>query len=181
MNILIIPYKRHNDFIQKFFIVDKSNKILHYNICNVYAPFGRQTELDHHTSNKLCQHRLNICFSIEQMQSKEYKYLTDIITKLENYFKDFEELSNVVLQSSIIHRGKYGVVIRFHLKTTKNNTTTPLILLNKENNEKNVEWVNFIKEEKINIKFHPDCLWINNQTQNYGISFIIDKVYQYIV
>ena len=183
LNIKIIPYalkNKHIDGLKKFHIVDEHNNLINHTICNLFAPFGRQTELDHKTSSNLSQHRLNICFTKEDIRSekKEYKNLTEIIKKYETYFGLFEELTGYDNMSNIIDRDKYGIVVRFHLKTNKNNTITPLVMLN-NTDEKDMSWIDFDKDCQINIKFHPDSFWINEIKKTYGISLLIDKVYQY--
>lgn len=177
MNLCIIPYKSTDKNINKYHIVDNNNKLIHYNLCNVYAPFGRQTEKEHHTSNKIVQHRLNICFTKDKLDTKEYNIASKIITDIETWFSNFKELTDFKLISSLIDRKKFGKVIRFHLKTLQNTTTTPLLCLN-NGDEKTKSWIDFNKEMQINIKFHPDCFWINNLNKTFGISFVIDKVYQ---
>lgn len=177
MNLCIIPYKSSESTISKFHIVNSDNKLIYYNLCNVFAPFGRQTEKDHHISKQIIQHRLNICFTKDKLDTKEYNIVSKIINDIELWFSNFKELSEYQLQSSLIDRGKYGKVIRFHLKTLKNMTITPLLCLNNEDS-KIKSWNDFKNDIQINIKFHPDCFWINNQTKTFGISFVIDKVYQ---
>ena len=39
-------------------------------------------------------------------------------------------------------------------------------------------WIEFNTKNKINIEFYPDCLWIDEKNKIYGISFIINDIYQ---
>jgi hypothetical protein len=178
MNLQIIPFKNNNNTLQKYHIVDSSDNILLYKICNVYSSFGRQTETDHRTKNKISQHRLNICFSCDDInqQNKSYMELKHIITTIESYFQSFEELINLELVSNIINRDKYGIVIRFHLKTFKNKTISKFISINTDTLES--EWISFDKDRQFNFEFHPDCLWIDNINKKFGVSLVIDKVFQ---
>ena len=63
MNIQITPYLKNNSSIEKYHIIRLNNDQIIYRICNVLAPFGRQTE--HYTINNLTQHRLNISFTCD--------------------------------------------------------------------------------------------------------------------
>jgi len=179
MNIQISPYKFNNSSIEKYHIIRLDNTQILYRICNVYAPFGRQTE--HHTKNKLSQHRLNIGFSNDFINNdnKSYLELTRIINELEVYFGTFDELKDYNLVSNIIDRDNHGKIIRFHLKTQYKKTTTPLIQLSNDT-ESHAEWIQFDKTKKINIDITPDCLWVDNTNKKYGISFVINKVFQII-
>jgi len=181
INLQLIPYKNNNGEIKKYHIVNQNNSLPLFDICNVFSQFGRQTDSDHKTTNIMTQHRLNICFSCEQIgqKNKPYVELINIIQNIENYFSSFNELKNMKIISNIIDRKEYGVVIRFHLKTYKNKTTTPLININK-NKEYIVEWVQFDKNKHFDFKFHPDCLWIDEKNNKFGISLAIDKVFQII-
>ena len=195
----LIPYKTNNkSHIQKFHIVRKNGHTIKHRICNVYAPFGRQTSADHKTKNQLEQHRLNVCFTKSQIESnsadKAYLELKRLITELETYFGSFEDLSDYNLLSNIIMRSEYGIVIRFHLKTNKNKTVTPLIQITSDeiNQTKQIEstestkstesteWISFNKTKQFNFNFHPDSLWIDHKNKKYGISLMIDKVFQLI-
>jgi hypothetical protein len=178
----ICPYKNNISSQIKKFHVTKNDEILKFKICNLSSPFGRKTDSDHNTSYSLHQHRLNIEFNHEDLKNnkKSYEELTKIIRDIEQYFKEFDELKNMELVSNIINRDGYGIVIRFHLKTFKNKTTTPLThCVNGETSD--VEWVQFNKNNKFNIDFHPDCLWIDENNKKFGISFVIDRVFQMIL
>jgi len=131
MNIQITPYKNNKSTIEKYQIIRLDSTLIIYRICNIYAPFGRQT--NHYTQNKLTQHRLNIGFSPEQIlnNDKSYLELTKIISELEIYFSTFDELKEYELVSNIINRDTFGVIIKFHLKTQNYKTTTPLDKINK--------------------------------------------------
>lgn len=176
LNIQLIPYKNKPNDIQKYHIINSLDKNIVYKICNVYAPFGRQID-NNHTS----QHRLNIGFSRKQIinEDKIYLELERLIHEIETYFGGFDELKNYELISSIIDRGELGCIIRLHLKTFKNKTTTPLAQMI-DGQDENVEWIQFDKNKQINIVLHPECLWIDNNNHKYGISFMIDKVFQFI-
>jgi len=191
----LIPYKTNNkSHIQRFHIVRKNGHTIKYRICNVYAPFGRQTSADHKTKNQLEQHRLNVCFSKSQIESnsdKAYIELKRLITELELYFGSFDDFSDYNLLSNIINRSEHGIVIRFHLKTNKNNTITPLIQITSDEINENkqtksikstepIQWISFNKKKQFNFNFHPDSLWINHKNKTYGISLMIDKVFQLI-
>jgi hypothetical protein len=179
MNIQITPYLKNNSSIEKYHIIRLNNDQIIYRICNVLAPFGRQTE--HYTINNLTQHRLNISFTCDQISSndKSYMELTGIITELETYFGTFDELKEYELVSNIIDRDNFGKIIRFHLKTQNDKTTTPLIqMINSI--DSNTEWIEFDKTKQINIDINPDCLWIDNKNKKYGVSFCILKVFQFI-
>lgn len=180
MNIQITPYKLNKSTIEKYHIIRLDNTQIIYRICNVFAPFGRQTE--HFTKNKLSQHRLNISFSNEQIANndKAYLELIRIINELESFFGTFDELKDYKLVSNIINRDTFGIIIRFHLKTQYNKTTTPLVHL-KDSDEENVEWIQFDKTKQFNMDITPDCLWIDNKNKNYGISFVINKVVQFFI
>ena len=179
MNIQITPYKINKSSIERYHIIRLDSSQINYRICNIYAPFGRQTE--HHTSHNLTQHRLNIGFSIEQINNSDRSYLElhRIIHELEEYFSTFDELKDYELVSNIINRDTHGIIIRFHLKTQNNKTTTPLTQIIKSK-DIDVEWIQFDKTKQINIDITPDCLWIDNKNKKYGISFVINKVFQFI-
>ena len=69
IDLELIPYKTNNKSqIEKYHIIRKSGHTIKYRICNVFAPFGRQTSSEHKTNVKLNQHRLNICFTKSQIQ-----------------------------------------------------------------------------------------------------------------
>ena len=179
MNIQITPFKKNNSPIEKYHIIRLDHSQIIYKICNVFAPFGIQTE--HQTTNKITQHRLNISFNQNQITSNDKSYieLTRIITELEKYFGEFDELKDYELVSNIINRDTFGIIIRFHLKTQKNKTTTKLIqMINSIDSNK--EWIEFDKNMQINIDICPDCLWIDNKNKRYGVSFVILKVFQFI-
>ena len=179
MDIQITLYKRNNSPIEKYHIIRLDSSQIIYRICNVFAPFGRQTE--HKTTNVIKQHRLNISFSLEQISSldKSYVELTRIINELETYFGTFDELKDYELVSNIINRDTFGIIVRFHLKTQNDKTTTPLIkMINSI--DSNTEWIEFDKNKQINIDICPDCLWIDNKNKRYGVSFVILKVFQFI-
>ena len=106
--------------------------------------------------------------------------LTKIITELEKYFGTFDELKDYELISNIINRDTFGYIIRFHLKTHNNKTTTPLTQII-DNENQIVEWIQFDKNKQINIDFGPDCLWIDNKNKKYGVSFVIYKVFQSLI
>jgi len=178
LNISLIPYKNKNKNIEKYHVLRQNSSKIIYKICNVFAPFGRQ--IDHQTKCIINQHRLNICFTRQEFNDKSYIEMKKIIDELESYFADFDELTDYKLISNIIDRDSYGIVIRFHLKTNKNNTVTPLIHMKNLESEQ-VEWISFDKEVKINIDFSPDSLWINHIDKTYGISLVINKVFQFIV
>ncbi len=179
MNIQITPYKNNKSLLEKYHIIRLDNTLINYRICNVYAPFGRQTE--HHTQNNLSQHRLNIGFSVVEItnSNKSYLELHRIINELETYFSTFDELKDYELVSNIINRDTHGIIIRFHLKTQNDKTTTPLIqMINSQDID--TEWIKFDKTKQFNMDISPDCLWIDNKNKKYGISFVISKVFQFI-
>lgn len=202
IDLELIPYKTNNKSqIEKYHIVRKNGITVKHRICNVLAPFGRQTSSDHKTNISLKQHRLNICFTKLQIQDKQlinddeilkhkipksYIELKRLITELETYFGSFDDLSTYELVSNIINREEYGIVIRFHLKTNKDKTVSPLIKLLTEDiglyNDKteSTEWINFDKTKQFNFDFHPDSLWIDHKNKKYGVSLMIDKVFQII-
>ena len=175
MNIQIIPYKSNKSSIEKYHVIRLDNSQIYYKVCNVFAPFGRQTE--HKTKNNLDQHRLNIGISKEQINNKSYIDLIKLITELETYFGTFDELKDYELISNIINRDEYGHIVRFHLKTQNNKTTTPLTQII-DNENQIVEWIQFDKNKQINIDWGPDCLWIDNKNKKFGISLVIYKVFQ---
>lgn len=179
--IELVPYKTTTKTeIKKYHIVS-DDKIVKCNICNVYAPFGRQTEKTHKASYVLHQHRLNINFSEDDLKkgSESYEMLTKNIRDFEKFFMEFDELKGFELISNVINRPKYGIIIRFHLKTLHDKTTTPLIQIINSKTE-NVEWIQFDNNKQFNCDFHPDCLWIDEKNKKFGVSFVIDKVTQYI-
>jgi hypothetical protein len=178
MDIKLIPFK-NKSFIDKFHIVNSNNNIYKFNVCNVYAPFGLQTE--HKTKVKISQHRLNICFSVDNIQNndKSYLKLKKIIDDLESFFNDVNELKNYDLVSNIINRDKHGIVIRFHLKTFKNKTIT-IFKHVIDTYEKIVSCIDFDKNQKLNFDFIPDSLWIDHENKKYGVSLLITDILQYI-
>ena len=179
MDIKLIPFKKKS-IVDKYHIVNSNNNIHKFNVCNVIASFGLQT--DHKTNVKINQHRLNICFSINDIENNEksYIFLKEIIDAIETYFNDVEELKDYELISNIINRDKYGIVIRFHLKTLKDKTITCLKHII-DNTEKIVSWFDFDKNKKLNFDFTPDCLWIDHVNKKYGISLLITDVLQIII
>lgn len=179
INIHLVPYKNNKSSITKYHILNLDDTLIKYNISNVYSFFGR--EIDNKFLKNQTQHRLNICFSKIDIDSKNSNYLelTKIILDMENYFRLFDDFADYELVSNIIDRKEYGIVIRFHLKTLKDKTITPLKQITSSKNEF-VEWIDFDKTKKFNFSFHPDCLWIDEKNKKYGISNVIDKVVQFI-
>jgi hypothetical protein len=180
INLQLIPYKTNNrSNIKRYHIVNSNGNIIKYKIYNVYSNFGRQTTNDHKTSMLLKQHRLNISFSLSliENQDKSYLELNKLITELETYFKLIDDFSDYELISNIINRDIYGLIMRFHLKTNKDNTITPLILI-KDNTYEQTEWISFNKNIQFNLNFHPDCLWVDEINKKFGISLVVDKVFQ---
>ena len=49
-----------------------------------------------------------------------------------------------------------------------------------ESNDQKSEWIQFEKLKQINIDISPDCLWIDNKNRKYGVSFVINNVFQFI-
>jgi len=190
LDLEIIPYTNKKNYtktdLEKFHIVNKDGNIIRNKICNVYAPFGRQTQSENKIkSNKnLTQHRLNIGFSNNHIKDniKPYRELHKFISEIESYFSSFDELKKMDLQSNIINRDKYGIIIRFHLKTNRNHTTTPLIQGKFEDPDSfsDTEWIAFDKNKEFDFEFHPDSLWIDHKNNKYGVSMVIDKVIQTI-
>ena len=92
MDIQITPYKNNKSSIEKYHIIRLDSSQITYRICNIFAPFGRQTE--HHTLHNLTQHRLNIGFSLEQISNNDRSYLElqKIIHELEIFFSTFDEI-----------------------------------------------------------------------------------------
>ena len=193
--IRLIPFQKSSkSTIEKYHIVisthsEKKLRHLKCELTNVYAPFGRQTKSDHKTKVTINQHRLNICWSKNMIKSESDSYMSAIntIKKIEEYWADYDELKTLNLVSNIIDRKEHGIVIRFHLNTHKDKTTTPLIILTKDDllNSSNItesqssSWLEFDKNLKLNIIYHPDCLWIDREKNIYGISLQIDKVIQF--
>jgi hypothetical protein len=179
--VQLLPYsnkKKNSNNIKKYHILNSVNNIIKYKICNVFSPFGRETE--YAKIKDLHQHRLNICFSKAHIKDdKSYKLLIDMINEIENYFKDMDELETYNLVSNIIDRGEYGIVIRFHLKTLNNRTITNLTQII-DGKEDKVEWIQFDKLKQYNMDFHPDCLWIDDTNKKFGISLAIESVIQFI-
>jgi len=163
LDFILIKYKIKS-FIQKYHILDSDRDIIKCKCCNVISPFGR--EINKFKDSK--QHRLNIKYS---------ENLIELINNFENYINEFDDFKEYDLVSNIIRNNKYGDIIRFHLKTNNNNTTTIFKHINKDNIEI-ANWIDYQIDKKINIDFHPDCLWIDEKNKKYGISFIIDTVYQ---
>ena len=171
MNFNLIPYKNINSQkIKKYHIEYTKDFILK----EVSAPFGREFYNEKFTesgdarscflgsgdarSNK--QQRLNI----DPIKLEISKIISDI----EDFFKDIDELKELNLISNIIDRENNNKIIRFHLKTNNGITTTTF----------NKEWLDFDKYSLIDIKFHPDCLWIDESSNKYGVSLVITSVYQ---
>ena len=100
-----------------------------------------------------------------------------ILNKDNKIFKDFTELQEYNIISNIMDHKVYGKMIKFHLKINKNNTITPIKIIYNDT-IMNSNWIDFCSKQQINIEFHPDCLWIDHDTKTYGISFVIDIVYQ---
>jgi hypothetical protein len=202
IDLELIPYKNNNKSqIKKYHIIRKNGHTIKHRICNVFAPFGRQTSSDHKTNTTLKQHRLNVCFSKEQIQVDEFSNDTKIsknkiytsyielkrlITELEAYFGSFDDFSEYELMSNIIDRDIYGIVIRFHLKTNKGKTVTPFVQDSSEDiglvcsDNLPTEWISFDKTKQFNFHFHPDSLWIDHKNKKYGISLMMDRVFQMI-
>lgn len=187
LDIKLIKYKNFNKSqIKKFHIIHSNGSVLKYKICNVFAPFGRQTQSDHKTSLIIKQHRLNICWSKKMIEINEPSFIETIriINELETFFTQFDEFKDFTLISNIIDRKTHGFVIRFHLKTNNNHTTTDLIhnkTINNHIDSNLVSWQQFDKNNKLNFDFHPDSLWIDYDQKKFGISLIIDKVFQFII
>ena len=165
LEIILIEYKKKNinNNLKKYHILNKDNKILKCKCCNLFSPFGR--EINKFNNN---QHRFNI---------KNNIFLIEIIKDFEDYFKDFTELQEYNIISNIMDHKVYGKMIKFHLKINKNNTITPIKIIYNDT-IMNSNWIDFCSKQQINIEFHPDCLWIDHDTKTYGISFVIDIVYQ---
>ncbi len=173
--------------IQRFHIINSKAKGFVFGVDDVYAPFGRQTKSEHNTNNNMTQHRFNIGFSRKQIESNDetYQLILNIINKFEQFFKDFDELDGYKLVSNHIDREKHGCIFRFHLKTYKNKTTTPFVQIVSDHTTTKTdhittesEWIAYDILQKVNIEFSPDCLWIDDVHKTYGISFIINKVWQ---
>ena len=47
-----------------------------------------------------------------------------------------------------------------------------------KNSIEEASWIDFCNDKKINIAFHPECLWIDEKNKKYGISFTLDEVHQ---
>jgi len=165
---LILFEINNKNNIKKYNIFDKDNNIIKIKACNVKTPFGR--EINKFNSK---QHRLNIAYKRSEENDLS---LIQIIKDLENYFKDFEELKNFNLNSNIIET-KDNIIIRFHLKTCNNKTTTTLVHSNKNYN---VEWIDYDSTKLSNFEITPDCFWINHKNNTYGISLLIIHVFQFI-
>jgi len=179
-------YKNINKLIvKKYHIVNADNKIIKHKICNIFAPFGREADFNKFNS---IQQRFNIGFSQDDIkhENKSYKQFTEIINLYESYFKEFDELKDYELVSNIINRDSYGIIIRCHLKTLKNNTMSKLFLLSEENNlEENnslklSEWIQFDKTNQFNMEYTFDCLWIDDENKKFGISIQVLSVFQLI-
>jgi hypothetical protein len=177
MNFNLIPYKNINSQkIKKYHIEYTKDFILK----EVSAPFGREFYNEKFTGSK----NLGSCnlgsgdarSGDAAISSKQQRLNIDpikletskIISDIEDFFKDIDELKELNLISNIIDREKNNKIIRFHLKTNNGITTTTF----------NKEWLDFDKYSLIDIKFHPDCLWIDEASNKYGVSLVITSVYQ---
>ena len=178
INLIQISKLSNSKTYDLFHIVDSNNNIKSFNICNLYAPFGREIT---YNFGDMKQQRFNICFSKDDIESnsKSYLELKSIIIAYENFFSEFDELKDYTLVSNIIDRSSYGIVIRFHLKTNKSKTTTPLKHISKTET-KVVEWIDYQKDKMVNIIFSFDSLWIDHKNKKYGISMVINNVVQII-
>ena len=176
----LISYKTNNKSqIEKYHIIDNNNKVMRFKICNAYAPFGRQSE--HQSKNSINQHRLNVCFTLNEVKNNNplYLELTKLITEIETFFKEIDDFTDYELISNIIDRNSYGKVIRFNLKKLNNKTTSKLIqVINGEEIES--EWIDFKNDLQFNFEFYPLCLWIDKTNKKYGVSLLIEKVIQFI-
>jgi hypothetical protein len=162
LEINLMPYKNMNK-IKKYHILDNKNHIFKFKINNVRTPFGPEI------SNN--QYRFNIGF-----KTIENEFINNI--KLyENYFNEFDDFKDYKLHSNIIDRDSYGIIIRCHLKTYKNNIITPL---NHEDNGiiRKLIWKEFDKTSLLNINYTFDSLWINEDDKTYGISILILSILQ---
>lgn len=178
----LIPYKNINKLsVKKYHIVDSNNNIIKYKICNIFAPFGREADFNKFQSK---QQRFNICFSLEHIKQKNKSYieLINLINIYEQYFKKFDELTSFELVSNIINRDNHGIVIRCHLKTIKDNTTTPLMQIKESDlTSEQVEWIQFDKNLQFNMEYSFDCLWIDEKNKKFGISIQVLSVCQMII
>jgi hypothetical protein len=176
----LIPYKNSSKtLIKKYHVVDTKNKIIKYKICGIFAPFGREAEYSKFNS---LQQRFNVCFTREHINNKIKPYVDfmGIINAYEQYFKNFDELAEYNLNSNIINRDNYGIVVRCHLKTHKDKTTSTLKKFNlTENKFNNVEWIDFDKNEHFDMEYYFDCLWIDDINKKFGISIKVDNIYQF--
>ena len=176
----LIPYKNSNKTsVKKYHIVDTKNKVIKHKVCDVFAPFGREAEYSKFNS---LQQRFNICFSQDHIKNKIKPYieLTNVINAYETYFKNFDELVEYNLNSNIINRDNYGIVIRCHLKTQKDKTITTLKKFSlTENKFNSVMWVDFNRENQFNMEYYFDCLWIDDTNKQFGVSIKIDNICQY--
>lgn len=184
LNLVLTEYKTKSKHrhIERYNILGDDNKILYHNVCNIWAPFGRETETYKKGFVDMNQQRFNVCFSKDDIkyQIKPYINMISIIKSYELFFSQIDDFKNYTFESNIIDRKKYGIVIRCHLKTFKTKTTTPLTqIIN--NQSESVEWINYDPNVKANIDFHFDCLWVDQMNKKYGISITIDNVMQVIV
>ena len=183
LNLSLIPYKNiHKCEIKKYHIVDSNNKIIKYKLCNIFAPFGREADYNKFNSS---QQRFNICFSQDHIKQNNQSYIdfTNKINAYENYFKEFDELKEYELISNIINRDLHGIVIRCHLKTLKDKTTTTLTqikVLNQQTESNDVEWIDFNKNEQFNMEYCFDCLWIDETNKKFGVSIKINSICQFV-
>lgn len=177
----LIPYKNINKLVvKKYHIVDSNNKIIKHKICNVFAPFGREADYNKFESS---QQRFNICFTLNDVndgKNKSYEEFINTINHYEQYFKEYDELKEFELISNIINRGTYGNVIRCHLKTIKDKTTSKLIQIRGNNKISDVEWIEFDKNLHFNMEYCFDCLWIDEKNKKFGISIQVLSVFQVI-
>jgi hypothetical protein len=180
LDFSLISYKTNNKSnIEKYHIVNNNNKVVRFKICNAYAPFGRQC--DHKTKNINNQHRLNVCFTLNEIKNNNplYLELINIITEIETFFKEVNEFIDYELISNIIDRTSYGKVIRFNLKKINNKTISKLIqIINGKEIES--EWIDFKNDLNFNFEFYPLCLWIDKTNKKYGVTLLIEKVIQFI-
>ena len=167
LDIKLMPYKKINK-IKKYHILDSNNHIFKFKINDVYTPFGPEI------SNN--QYRLNIGFTNKDINKNNIEFI-DNIKLYENFFNEFNDFKNYKLHSNIIDRNKYGIIIRCHLKTYKNNIITPLNYRDNNIIKKNL-WSEFDKSYSLDIEYTFDSLWINEDEKTYGISIQILSILQ---
>ena len=162
LDIKLMPYKNIKK-IKKYHILDNKGHILKFETTSIRTPFGPEINNN--------QFRLNIGFKTIDNE------FIDNIKLYENYFNEFEDFKDYKLHSNIIDRDSYGIIVRCHLKTYKNNIITPL---NHEENgiiRKSI-WSEFNKTRLLDIKYTFDSLWINEDDKTYGISILILSILQ---